>query len=248
MRSTQVGSALRVGWFIDTPTAGVIYDAPRPLNHTYDRGVTDRKSPDHCPAVQALHRDIYVICAPYSMVLRCVASGPGFELRLDRARSDVSSEAARQVTRLMPRREWRKPNRPLLQLLAPYVFVTDDALELEQTAPHLHYMGGRRPGIVLGGRFPFRDWPRPLSFAFEWYDLDKPLILERGEPWFYVSFHPPMDDRVHLQRIVKSRPIEMYQAHISGVAGFTARTFDLIEKARLVRPETLLSSEDAHDG
>jgi hypothetical protein len=158
---------------------------------------------------------------------------------LDRRQSEVEPDAADRLLTFLPRREWRHPDRPILQIQAPYVFVSDDEVELTQEPPHQHYLPGR-PGVTIAGSFPIRDWPRPLSFAFEWHDIAAPLLLKRGEPWFYLSFYAASGDRVRLERIAKSKALQDYLAHISDVATFTARTFDLIERAREVRPARLL--------
>jgi hypothetical protein len=230
---------VRVGWFVETERGAVLYDAPRPLAHTHDFGATDRKAPTHCPAVQSYAAGVYVVSCPFTLALRCGRRGTNWEFRLDRRQSEIDPAAADRLFTFLPPREWRHPERPILQVQAPYVFVSDDEVELTQEPPHQHYMPGR-PGVIIGGAFPIRDWPRPLSFAFEWHEIAAPLLLKRGEPWFYLSFRAASGDRVRLERIAKSKVIEGYLAHISDVATFTARTFDLIERAREVRPASLL--------
>jgi hypothetical protein len=165
--------------------------------------------------------------------------GEHWEFRLDRRLSEVDAESANRVFTFLPRREWRHPHRPILQIQAPYVFISDDEVELTQSPAHQHYHP-HRPGVVIGGSFPIRDWPRPLSFAFEWHDVSAPLRLDRGEPWFYVSFWVRSGERVRLERVPRTEVISRYIAHISDVATYTARTFDLMAKAREVRPAQLL--------
>ena len=230
---------VRVGWFVEIDRGAVLYEAPRPLGHTYEFGATDRKAPTHCPAVQGYTAGRYVVPCPFTLALRCARRGPSWEFRLDRRQSEIDPDAADRLFTFLPPREWRHPERPILQIQAPYIFVSDDEVELAQEPPHQHHLPGR-PGVTIAGSFPIRDWPRPLSFAFEWHDVAAPLTLKRGEPWFYLSFRSAAGDRVRLEHIAKSKAIEDYIAHISDVATFTARTFDLIERAREVRPARLL--------
>ena len=82
---------------------------------------------------------------------------------------------------LHPQNEWRHPDRPIIQITAPYVFVADEPCYVVQTAPYLDYFPTPRPGVQMGGRFPVHVWPRPLSWGFEWHDVNKPLVLKRGE-------------------------------------------------------------------
>jgi hypothetical protein len=230
---------VRVGWFVDIDRGAVIYDAPRPLSRTFDFAATDRKAPTHCPAVQSFASAMYVVPCPFKLSLRCVAHEQAWEFRLDRRQSELDPDAANELFTFLPRREWRHPQRPIVQIQAPYVFVSDDEVELTQVPSHQHYQPDR-PGVVIAGRFPIRDWPRPLSFAFEWHDVAAPLKLARGEPWFYLTFETRTGERVRLERIAKTEAIARYIAHISDVATYTGRTFDLMNKAREVRPPRLL--------
>jgi len=231
---------MRVGWFPDVQEGGVLFDAPRPISHVIERSSSDQKSPDHCPAVQRGRATIFVVPCAYTLALRCVKSGSVWELRLDRSGSEISAEAAGRAIKLMPRREWSNPDRPIIQILAPYVFVSDDELELAQIPAHQHYFGQRRPGILIAGNFPIRDWPRPLNFAFEWHDVEHPLILRRQEPWFYVAFSSATSEHITIEQINKTPEISSYMAHLRGVTGFTAQTFELIARAREIRPDILL--------
>jgi hypothetical protein len=230
---------VRVGWFVDVERGAVLYQHPRPLNHTFDFGSTDPKAPTHCPAVQSFAIATFAVPCPFTLALRCVARGAGWEFRLDRRRSEVDADAAERLITPMSRREWRHPERPIVQLLAPYVFIADDEVEVAQTPAHQHYHSAR-PGVMIAGAFPIRDWPRPLSYAFEWHDTGATLRLQRGEPWFYVSLRAANGERVRLERIEKSPAIEKHMAHVADVASYTARTFDLMERAREVRPPRLL--------
>jgi hypothetical protein len=229
----------RVGWFVDVERGAVLYQGPRPLNHTFDFGSTDPKAPTHCPAVQRFATATYAVSCPFTVTLRCVRHGAGWQFRLDRRRSEIDADAAERLITPMSRREWRHPQRPIVQFLAPYIFIADDEVEVAQTPPHQHYHPGW-PGVMIAGSFPIRDWPRPLSFAFEWHDTDAPLRLQRGEPWFYVSLRAASGDRVRLERIERTAAIDRFVAHVADVASYTSRTFDLMERAREVRPPRLL--------
>lgn len=236
---------MRVGWFADIQEGGVLFDSPRPLSHVIERQASDQKSADYCPAVQSIRTNIFVVPCAYSLSLRCVKNGSGWELRLDRRRSEISAEAAARAIQLMPRREWRNPERPIIQILAPYVFISDDEVELAQVTAHQHYFGTHRPGILIAGSFPIRDWPRPLNFAFEWHDIEQPLILRRSEPWFYVVFTNAGNECIVIEQITKTSEISNYMAHLRGVTGFTAQTFDLISRAREIRPAALLPARQS---
>jgi hypothetical protein len=231
---------MRVGWFADVQEGGVLFDAPRPFSHVVERRSSDRKSADHCPAVQRVQTNIFVVPCAYTLSVRIVESGGVWELRLDRSKSEISGEAAVRTIQLMPRREWRHPDRTIIQTLAPYVFVSDDEVELTQLPAHQHYFGDQRPGILIAGNFPIRDWVRPLNFAFEWHDIERPLTLKRGEPWFYLSFANATGERITIEQIKSTPEISAYMAHLRGVTSFTTHTFELLDRARKIRPIAFL--------
>lgn len=77
-----------------------------------------------------------------------------------------------------------------MQILTPYVFLADEPVYLTQLPPFAHYREPQLPGTLIGGRVPIHIWPRRMMWAFEWYDTSKPIVLTRGEPWFYLRFEP----------------------------------------------------------
>ena len=55
---------------------------------------------------------------------------------------------------------------------------------------HLFYIS--KTLILFRGRFlgvvSIDIWPRPLMWAFEWPNTDKPIRLKRSQPLFYCQF------------------------------------------------------------
>ena len=142
---------------------------------------------------------------------------------------------------LVNRNEWRHPERPIVQVVTPYLFLADEQVYLSQTAPHLDFVAPALPGVLIGGRFPINIWPRHLMWAFEWYDTKQDIILKRGQPWFYVRFE--VNDPSRPIRLVEAdmRPeVQQYVNSISGVTNYVNRTFSLFERAKKRRPERLV--------
>ncbi len=139
---------------------------------------------------------------------------------------------------LQPASEWRHPERPVLQFTAPYVFVADQPCYVVQTAPYLHWFPRQRPGVAMGGRYPIHIWPRPLAWAFEWYDLSQPLKLTRGEPWFYVAFETENPSaRVRLVEQEMTPELTTYLDSIIDVSNYVNKTYGLFGEAQRRRPE-----------
>ena len=145
---------------------------------------------------------------------------------------------------LLPTLLFSKLNSPLIQIIAPYVFVADDPCYIVQTPPYLHYFPTPRPGLQMGGRFPAHIWPRPLSWGFEWYDVTKPLILKRGEPWFYISFETENPSaHVRLVEQEMTPELEKYMASIVDVSNYVNKTYSLFSEAQRMRPTSLVKAK-----
>jgi hypothetical protein len=92
-----------------------------------------------------------------------------------------------------------------------------------------------------GGRFPIHIWPRPLAWAFEWYDLSKPLVLKRGDPWFYVHFETENPSaHVRLVEQEMTGELEKYLDSIIDVSNYVNKTYGLFGEAQRIRPDRLL--------
>jgi hypothetical protein len=156
-------------------------------------------------------------------------------------RSPIRGKHLGQVSALVSPREWRHPDRPIVQIITPYVFLSDEPVYMTQLPPFNHYRSPQWPGTLVGGRLPIHIWPRPMMWALEWYDPKTTISLKRGEPWFYVRFET-MDPARPVRMIEAQRTPELaeYMNGISGVANYVRRTYSLFGTARDRRPERLL--------
>jgi hypothetical protein len=231
--------AYTVGWLLNTESASVIWDTPRPVR--IESQSSDARSVGQCPSVLDFDRRHFVINCPIDVHLRLNLTAGGMDITNVLAeKSPIRSDALQRWIVFQPRHEWRHPQRPVLQMLTAYVFVSDDPVYINQSPPILHYTPDR-PGIQISGRFPIDVWPRALQWAFEWHDTTKDLILRRGEPLFYVRFEGP--DPAAPVRLVEARKtpeLESYMASITGVTEFVGQTYSLFKTARERRPAKLL--------
>jgi hypothetical protein len=232
------------GWLLNTEASSVIWDTPRPVR--VDSGSEDPRSVGQCPAVLDFNRRHIAINCPIDVHLRLSLTAAGMDITNVLAdKSPIRADALQRWIVFQPRHEWRHPQRPVLQLLTTYVFVSDDPLYINQYPPILHYTGDTRPGVQISGRFPIDVWPRALMWAFEWHDTSKDLILKRGEPLFYVRFEGPDPAApVRLIEAKKTPELDSYLASITGVSEVVGQTFSLFKTARERRPARLLFPKD----
>jgi hypothetical protein len=105
-----------------------------------------------------------------------------------------------------------------------------------------HYANEPQPGLTLGGRFPIDVWPRKLVWAFEWFDTSKDLLINRGDPWFYVNFETRDPAcRTRLIEAEMTKPLREYTNGIRSVTYYVNRTYSLFSTAKERRPKKLLS-------
>lgn len=231
-----------VGWAVRTQKAHAIWGAPQSFSRQ-DPKPTSAKSVQVCPAAVDFDRRHFIIPCPVDVTLSFKRQ-PNGSLQLVDENGDQSSirqTGLRDLMILHPQNEWRHPERPLMQMIAPYVFVSDDPCFVVQTPPYLHYFPNPRPGLQMGGRFPAHLWPRPLSWGFEWYDVSKPLVLKRGEPWFYVSFETENPTaRVRLVEQEMTPELDSYISSVLDVSNYVNQTYSLFDEARRNRPDKLL--------
>jgi hypothetical protein len=230
---------IEIGWFVDVDIGEVVFDSPVPLKEVLP--VEAARSPvATCPAIGGLRKRLYCLRAPFSFMVSLHRGLASSSLVLHQSASSIAAWKAREWIRLMQASEWPSRDRPVVQVFLPYTFVTDADLMVRQVPPHQHYFGQARPGIVLAGEFAFRNWPRPLSWAFEFHDASKPLRVRRGEPLCYVEFAAPEGESVHLKRVPRTAAIQDQQKRIGGVTALVRNTLRFTDVAGENRPQHLM--------
>lgn len=230
-----------VGWILDTEKAGFIWEAPRKLSRPTGKA-THAKGVSFCPAVNDHEARIFEVPCPIDIALRYTTNGeePGL-INLAGDQSSIRPKHLNQMFVIVNKKEWRDPNRPILQFMTPYTFLADEPVFINQHPPFYHYPQNPWPGLLIGGRFPIDVWPRGLVWAFEWYDTSKDLIIKRGEPWFYASFETQDPSRrIRLIEAENTPQLQEYMNGIKGVTNYVSRTFSLFSTAKERRPKTLL--------
>ncbi len=231
-----------VGWLIDADEAGVIWEAPQPHKPNHPKPGSS-KSASLCPAVIEFDRRHHIIPVPFDLHFRLSQNSQG-QMQVTNvlgSKGDVRTGMIDRLFVVMPQHEWRFPDKPVVQVTTPYLFLSDDPVYINQFPPYLHFRPTPLPGVQLCGRFPIDVWPRLLMWAFEWHDLNTDLILRRGEPWFYVRFETPDPGApIRLHEALMTEPLRDYLRQIGEVSSYVNQTFSLFRTARQRRPETLL--------
>jgi hypothetical protein len=232
---------VEVGWLLMAKRTSIIFNAPRPLTRN-DLPPKHAKSASYCPAILDHEARIFEVACAYDLQLGVRIEGERVAISdLSGDMSAVRSHHMQHVFRVTARKEWRHPDRPILQFTAPYTFVADEPVYVTQMPPFQFYRDPPLPGTVICGRLPVHIWPRPLVWAFEWYDTKKPLILRRGEPWFYLRFETFDPSRpVRIVEAELTPELEAFIDSLTAVTNVVRRTFSLFSTANERRPPKLL--------
>ena len=232
-----------VGWFLTSDKGAVLYDPPERLtSRQTQKG--HAKSAARCPAVVQMESRYFVVKCPFDMHIGFKRDDQGKAMLVNLAggASPVRGSKLGQILTLVNEGEWRYPDRPTVQMALPYCFIADEVLYLTQLGTFAHYRADPLPGTIFGGRFPVNIWPRPLMWAFEWHDTEKPLVLRRGEPLFYCQFEGSAPDRaIQLVEAERTPELDSYLEKLSGVVNYVNQTFSLFQAAQSMRPASLLT-------
>ena len=241
--SPQGTGSVTIGWLLTDPKGGIIYPPPTRVRSA-DLNRTHAKSASRCPAIINMESRYFEVKCPFDLSLQFVRDDkgrPGLKNLLGEA-SPIRGKKINELLSLVGEAEWRYPDKPTIQLILPYLFIADEPVYLQQVAPFMHYAREPMPGTIFGGRFPINVWPRPMIWAFEWHDIQKPLNLKRGEPLFYCLFETlPQERPVQLVEAERTPQLQEYLDLISGAVNYVNQTFSLFKAAEERRPEKLVT-------
>lgn len=235
-----------IGWFLTQDKGAVLYDAPERLMFR-QTNKAHAKSASRCPAVIQMESRYFVIKCPIDLHIGFARDKEGKAHLVNRAgiASPVRGSKLGEMITLVNEVEWRFADRPTVQMILPYCFITDETVYMTQLGTFAHYRKDPLPGTIFGGRFPINIWPRPLMWAFEWHEPEKDLILRRGEPLFYCQFEAEGPERaVQMVEAERTPELTAYMDKIGGVVNYVNQTFSLFKAAEALRPPKLLKAKE----
>ncbi len=177
-----------VGWILNTHQAGFIWDAPRKITRPTGKA-HHAKALNYCPRRQRPRRAAVRGAVPHRPQYRLPLQGRAAADRQPLGRRiDHSRQASRADVRRRRAQGMARPNRPIIQVMTPYIFLADEPVWITQLPPYYYYPQVPWPGVLIGGVSPSTSgragWYGPSSGSTS----ASPITISRGEPWFYVSF------------------------------------------------------------
>lgn len=239
----KAGGPVMVGWFLADQKGGIVFYPPERVRHA-ELNRAHAKSASRCPAVINMESRYFLIRSPYDIHIGFTRDKDGKPAlrNLAGTMSGIRGSKLGEKLHVTSEVEWRHEGIPTIQLALPYCFITDEPVYVSQLSPFMHYSKEPLPGTIFGGRFPINVWPRPLMWAFEWHEPDKPIKINRGDPLFYVGFETPSPERpIGMVEAELTDELRDYMELISGAVNYVNQTFSLFEEAEKRRPDSLLT-------
>ena len=121
-------------------TASVIYFFPPERLSSAGVNRTHAKSASRCPAILALENRYMVVRCPFALRLGFSRDKNGTPVlkNLLGNKSPVRRSKLNKVLTVVSESEWRYPDRPIIQLSLPYLFIADVLVFMSQISPFLH--------------------------------------------------------------------------------------------------------------
>ena len=135
-------------------------------------------------------------------------------------------------------------NHLVIQIQTKYVFVADKPCLLSTLPPFLNdpnnYDNNTR---MVSGLFNIYDWQRPLSYAVEWLDTSKDLIIKKGQVLQYLYFNSEnLEDTFEIKFIEnKDEFAKLINKCHSSRYTILSKTRDLIHKNSKSRNKNVVS-------
>lgn len=223
----------KIGWVNIAEKAAFAYPSPRKFIPPKDMN-TLSKGFLSCPAMRHYFDDTYMVCSAFSLRLRRVTEGKGFTIRPVYPFTSLAANQVSKLVKIQPESTWRKPERVVLQISTPYLFFSDDPIEIEQMHPTLGDSDSLNWNLIPG-RFDIFAWQRALNFAAEWDSLRGDFILRTGDPMYFLRFAGDCKKPNELIEFPMSNELRERLRLFRGIAAVRRGTFGLMAEASRAR-------------
>lgn len=195
-----------------------------------------------CPAVRAVAVGHLLVRSPFSLRLRFNRSDDHVTITPVYPDTSIGQNRLGELLRLEPSNIWRSKDVPVIQFPSPYIFISDEFIEVEQCHPFLSE-STKLNWRLIPGRFNIHGWHRPLNWAIEWDATAGDLLIKQGEPLYYLKFYDIEGRRIdnpNIKHIPMSSDIKRSLNSTIGVSGIQRGTAKLIHDASKNRTGNLI--------
>jgi hypothetical protein len=179
------------------------------------------------------------VLSPYSFRIKATRNNGGWVFQPVYPGTDVAEDRLNSLLQFQPVNLWRTSDRPILQLVLPYVFFSDEVVYLNQL--DATQVVRNKNWSVIQGRFNIYDWQRPINWSIEWMDTSSDLVVRRGQPLFQLLFETKEhQDKISLVYVKKTEELGELIDAASGVSKLVKGTFGVMKKQGALRKGNLI--------
>ena len=225
--------SIDIGWCFITELSSSIYFSPENLNIFKNKESTTSEGVSACPAVQSIKKNVFMIKSPFSIRLRIIKSSfeNKYDIRPVYPDTEINQELLPEIVNIEPKTLWINKEKPIIQIKLPYIFFSDEQVELFQLeTPHCR---SQKNWSLIQGMFDIYSWQRTINFAFQWSDVKNDLYIKRGDPIFQILFQT--NNPVSNFRLRKTKMHDDLKNRINeceGITGYIKGTSKVIKNSR----------------
>jgi hypothetical protein len=151
-----------------------------------------------CPAFQGLCKNTFVITAPMSGTIKVSKGSGDTTMNIDGYGWDQPLYNAYCRVRLDG----------TVSLPPNYIFYAKESLEMEVLPVFLLDSPSLENAMFMPASYDIGKWIRPVDFSFIPKDITKPIVINRGDPLFFIRFKPKDGERVVLERVEYTQEVQ----------------------------------------
>ena len=151
-----------------------------------------------CPSMQDFCRNTYVVTAPMSGTIFVNNDNGVFNMRTEGHGWD--QEFYNNFCFIRPD--------GTIALPPSLIFYTEESLEMEVLPVFLLNSPSVENTMFVPASLDIGKWIRPVDFSFIVKDFTKPIVINRGDPLFFIKFKPLNEEKIVLERVEYSAKLE----------------------------------------
>jgi len=231
-----------VGWCYSISEAVAAIEKPEKLSLPKDK-TPNKRGFLSCPAVRNSLSGVVVVRSSFSLHLKFKQIEDAFVIAPIYPFTSIDEDNLSNFIRVEPKESWLSNDMPALQLPSPYLFVSDELMEMEQFSPSLTDVSNMN-WRVIPGRFNIYGWQRPLNWAIEWDTKCGDLIIRQGDPLYFLRFFNEMGqtiNNINLMNIELTPEIKERLNSTTGVTGLRRGLAPVMNRAAEERESSLMT-------
>ena len=213
-------------------TLSVLWNDPVPLKkhlgETYTEFFKEVDASQHlllCPSIQEEIKNTYVVLSPIDLTL----TWDGVQTRTH----NYDQKFYDQMISVKKKKDGSESRIISIHLLL--IFFTEKKCIASQTPAYMSDTDFTKGSTMMSGQMDLNSWFRPLDVML-FRDKDKPILIKKGEPLYYIKFHT--DEEVIFKRFNYTKELNSIVDSCIASRQFTGalslnKIYDIFNKSKI---------------